>query len=128
MACKDCLKIQATVLKHKKQKKYLTQQTKVLKHIVLELIKANEKMKQDLKVALHKQEVNTNDNMVIALALSVTMFGFLKCMKYLQKKAFSNHIIIKSQFDIDKVIYSIVILQLIYICIYLQQRFMRKKN
>lgn len=126
MTCKDCLKLQPFVLKHKKQKKYLTKQNKFFKKIILELIKTNEQLKNDLNIVLIKQDINTNDNIVITLALSVTIFGFLKCVKYLQNNVFNNNNIIKSQFDLDKIIYSIIILQIIYICIYLRQRLIRK--
>ena len=127
MKCKDFLKVQSTVLKHKKQRKFLTKENKVLKNIVFKLIKINEDMKQDLQMVINDQEIHNNDNMLTTLVLSVLMFCFLKYMKHLHKKIMNNNSLICSNIDIDKIIYSMIILQIVYICIYLQHKY-KKHN
>jgi hypothetical protein len=115
MFSKKCLKPRHSVFKkHSRKNKYLT-------YIVMELISRNEHMKHEMNVAIDPHYVD--DNILVNLLVSVITFGCLNCMKVLHKTLMSSELI-KSRFELNNMIYSAIILQLIYVSIYLT----KKKN
>jgi hypothetical protein len=87
----------------------------------MELISRNEYMKHEMNVAIDPQYVDTDDNMFGILLVSAITFGCLNCMKLLHETLMSSDLI-KSRFELNKMIYSAIILQLIYISIYLRKK------
>ena len=122
MISQNCLKPRHCVFKkHSRKNKYLT-------YIVMELISRNEYMKHEMNVAIDPQYVDTDDNMLVNLLVSVITFVCLNCMKLLHETLMSSDLI-KSRFELNNMIYSAIILQLIYVSIYLTKKkmvFMKK--
>lgn len=118
MISKKYLKPQQTALKkHSRKTKYLTL-------IVLELIKRNELMKYEMRVTIDQQYVDPEeDNLFCNLIVSIITFGFLTGMKHLHGRL-SNPDIVRSQFELNQILYSALLLQIIYMSIYLK----KKKN
>jgi len=103
------------------KKDYLKpQQTKYLINVVMELIRSNENMKHEMKVAIAPQYIDSEDNVLGVLMVSLITFCFLRSMKYLHKISTQNTFHIESQYDLNKMIYSAVVLQLIYLSMYLR--------
>jgi hypothetical protein len=103
------------------KKDYLKpQQTKYLINVVMELIRSNENMKHEMKVAIAPQYIDSEDNVLGVLMVSLITFCFLMSMKYLHKISTQNTFHIESQYDLNKMIYSAVVLQLIYLSMYLR--------
>ena len=103
------------------KKDYLKpQQTKYLINVAMELIRSNENMKHEMKVAIAPQYMDFEDNVLGVLMVSLITFCFLRSMKYLHKISTQNTFHIESQYDLNKMIYSAVVLQLIYLSMYLR--------
>ena len=103
------------------KKDYLKpQQTKYLINVAMELIRSNENMKHEMKVAIAPQYIDSEDNVLGVLMVSLITFCFLRSMKYLHKISTQNTFHIESQYDLNKMIYSAVVLQLIYLSMYLR--------
>lgn len=128
MISKNYLKPQHSVLKHRKQTKFVTRKNKYLTDIVMQLIRTNEYMKQDMKLTIiDKPIINVEDNMYSVLLVLVITFCFLRGVKHLHKISMNNTFQIESYFDLKKMIYSAIIIQFIYISVYLRYKF-NKKN
>jgi len=103
------------------KKDYLKpEQTKYLINVAMELIRSNENMKHEMKVAIAPQYMDFEDNVLGVLMVSLITFCFLRSMKYLHKISTQNTFHIESQYDLNKMIYSAVVLQLIYLSMYLR--------
>jgi len=103
------------------KKDYLKpEQTKYLINVAMELIRSNENMKHEMKVAIAPQYIDSEDNVLGVLMVSLITFCFLRSMKYLHKISTQNTFHIESQYDLNKMIYSAVVLQLIYLSMYLR--------